>query len=287
MNSVRKWSTTMVATLAWLMMAATPVHAIDYTAYAKLLKAHVQPGSINGIQLNVVDYRAVKVDPNYAKALREFATAKPETFQSKVERFAFWVNAYNLLVIKTVIDQYPVSSIRDGGSLFEPIWKKKIGTVAGKAYALDEIEHSILRKEFKDPRMHFTIVCASLSCPDLRTEPYVAERLDCQLDEAARTFFGNPTKGLVLGPDGRSVKVSSIFKWFSKDFAAVGGVAEFIRAKADPALAARLASLNSGDLSYLDYDWSLNDAARAKQQFDVASKSKTQNGVVCSSVLSS
>lgn len=287
MNSVSKrWGAVGVG-VAWLMMATTPVHAIDYTAYAKLLKAHVRPGSINGIQLNVVDYRAVKADPNYAKALQDFATAKPETFQSKAERFAFWVNAYNLLAIEAVIDQYPTNSIRDGGSLFEPIWKKKIGTVAGKEYALDEIEHSILRKEFKDPRMHFAIVCASLSCPDLRTEPYVAERLDCQLDEAARTFFGNPTKGLVTGPDGRSVKVSSIFKWFSKDFAAVGGVAEFIRAKADPALAARFASLNSGDLLYLGYDWSVNDAARAKQHFDVASKSKTQNGVVCSSVLSS
>lgn len=286
MNSVKKWQIAIAVSLTWLVTVTT-VHAIDYAAYARLLKAHVRPGTINGIQLNVVDYRAVKADPNYVKVLQDFATAKPETFQSKAERFAFWVNAYNLLAIKAVIDQYPVSSIKDGGSLFEPIWKKKIATVAGKAYALDEIEHGILRREFLDPRVHFAIVCASLSCPDLRAEPYVAERLDCQLDEAARAFFSNPTKGLVLDPEGRSVKVSSIFKWFSKDFAVAGGVAEFIRAKAGPSLAARLANLSSGDLSYLGYDWSVNDAARTTKPFDVASKSKTQNGVVCSSVLSS
>lgn len=265
MNGMRKWSTSVVAVLTWLTVATTSVHAIDYTTYAKLLRAHVRPGTINGIQLNVVDYRAVKADPNYAKALQDFATAKPETFQSKAERFAFWVNAYNLLAIKAVIDQYPTSSIKDGGSLFQPIWKKKIGTVAGKGYALDEIEHGILRKEFKDPRVHFAITCASLSCPDLRTDPAVAERLDCQLDEAARTFFGNPTKGLVLGPDGRSVKVSSIFKWFREDFTMSGSVVEFIRKKVDPTLATRIAGLTENGLSYLDYDWTLNDAARASQ----------------------
>lgn len=262
-HSVTRLSVGAGVALVWLFMAV-PVHAIDYTAYAKLLQAHVGTGMINGIQLHLVDYQAVKGDPRYAKALQEFAAARPETFKTRAERFAFWVNAYNLLAIKAVIDQYPTNSITDGGSLLQPIWKKKIGTVAGKTYALDEIEHGILRPEFMDPRVHFAIVCASLSCPDLRTEPYVAERLDVQLDEATRGFLGNRTKGLVPGPDGQSAKVSSIFKWFLEDFTAAGGVAEFIRAKVDPPLAVRVAGLTNSGLSYLDYDWSLNDAARAR-----------------------
>lgn len=262
-QSVTRLSVGAGVALVWLF-TAVPVHAIDYTAYAKLLQAHVRTGMINGIRLHLVDYQAVKGDPNYAKALQEFAAAKPEPFQSKAERFAFWVNAYNLLAIKAVIDQYPTTSIKDGGSLFQSIWKRKIGTVAGKEFALDEIEHGILRPEFRDPRVHFAIVCASLSCPDLRTEPYVAERLDAQLDEAARSFLGNRTKGLVPGPDGQSARVSSIFKWFREDFTAAGGVAEFIRAKVDPPLAVRIAGLTNSGLSYLDYDWSLNDAARAR-----------------------
>lgn len=264
MSSVWKWSPNTVAALAWLMMATTPVHAIDYTAYATLLKAHVRPGTINGIRLHVADYQAVKADPNYAKALADFASARPETFQSKAERFAFWVNAYNLLAVKAVIDQYPTNSIKDGGSLFQSIWKQRIGTVAGRMLALDDIEHGILRPEFRDPRMHFAIVCASLSCPDLRTEPYMADRLDAQLDDATWIFLNNPTKGLVPGRDGQSARVSSIFKWFRDDFRAVGGVPAFIRSKVERPLTTRLADLSEGGLSYLDYDWSLNDAARAR-----------------------
>ncbi|MFQ5882319.1 MAG: DUF547 domain-containing protein [Candidatus Methylomirabilales bacterium] len=260
---VRKWGISL-ASLACLGLAATPVRAIDYTAYAKLLQAHVRPRTISGIRLNVVDYRGVKADPNYARALQDFATVKPAAFRTDAERLAFWVNAYNLLAIKAVIDQYPTESIRDGDSLFRSIWKKKVGTVGNKAYALDDIEHGILRKRFQEPRVHFAIVCASLSCPDLRTEPYVAEHLDTQLDDAARTFLQNSTKGLLPGRDGQPAKVSLIFKWFREDFEPVGGVVNFIRAKIDPTVAARIAGLTDNELSYLDYDWSLNDTARAR-----------------------
>ncbi|MFQ5990655.1 MAG: DUF547 domain-containing protein, partial [Candidatus Methylomirabilales bacterium] len=174
LNWLRKSAVTCVS-LVGLSLMATPVNAIDYTSYAQLLQRHVRPGRINGIRLNVVDYRGIKADPNYAKAPQDFSAAKPQIFQTRAERFAFRVNAYNSLAIKAVIDQYPTKSIRDGGSLFRSIWKKKVGAVAGKEYALDDIEHGILRKEFQQPRVHFAIVCASLSCPDLRTEPYVAE----------------------------------------------------------------------------------------------------------------
>lgn len=162
------------------------------------------------------------------------------------------------------MEQYPTTSIRSGGGLFRSIWKTRIGIVAGREYALDDIEHGILRKGFKDPRVHMAIVCASVSCPDLRTEPYVAERLDAQLDDAARMFLANRGKGLVVGTDGRTAEVSAIFKWFREDFSAAGGVAAFIRSKADPTLASRISGLTDGGLSYLHYDWSLNDAVRAQ-----------------------
>ena len=261
MQRMRMWMTT--AVVVWFVLTATAAQPMDTSAYARLLEAHVKPGSIGGIRLNMVDYRGIQSDPNYAKALQAFAAA-PEQFRTTNERLAFWINAYNLLAIKAVIDQYPTKSIKDGGSLLQSIWKKEVGTVAGKAYALDDIEHGILRKDFKEPRIHFAIVCASLSCPDLRAEPYTADRLDTQLDEAARTFLANPAKGLVPGPDGKTAKVSSIFKWFGDDFGVVGGVSTFIRTKADPSAAARIAGLTDAGLSYLEYDWSLNDSARSK-----------------------
>src|SRR5262249_41550332 len=150
-----------------------------------------------------------------------------------------------------------------GGSLLRPIWKRKIGAVGGTEYSLDEIEHGILRKAFKEPRVHLAIVCASLSCPDLRAEPYVAAGLEAQLDEQAAPFLPNPTKGLAPGQDGRTARVSVIFRWFAADFAAGGGVAAFVRAKAPPEVRERIRLLTDAGLGYLDYDWSLNDTARA------------------------
>jgi len=243
-----------------LLAGALPAAADD--AYARLLRAHVRPGEVGGIRLNLVDYRAVKADPAYAEALAALAEARVEALGSDAEREAFWINAYNLLAIKAVLDQYPTVSIKDGGSLFSPIWKKSIGAVGGPPYSLDAIEHGILRKAFREPRVHFAIVCASLSCPDLRPEPFVAARLGAQLDGQTAAFLGNPAKGLAPGADGRSARVSSIFKWFAGDFESSGGVPAFIRAKAASDVAVRIRALTDAGLSYLDYDWSLNDTAR-------------------------
>ncbi len=234
----------------------------ERTAYAQLLEAYVRPVTITGIRLNAIDYAVLRADPRYAQAVTDLANAQLEVRPNDAARIAFWVNAYNLLAIKAVVDHYPLRSIRDGGNLLRPIWKRKVGTVARREYALDEIEHDILRARFREPRVHMALVCASLSCPDLHREPYAADRLDVQLDAAARQFLANPTKGLQAGPDGRTARVSSIFKWFAEDFGGPSGVVRFIQAHADPAVAAILAGLDGRRLSYLDYDWSLNDTRR-------------------------
>jgi uncharacterized membrane protein YdjX (TVP38/TMEM64 family) len=248
--------------IATALLAATlPAHAAD-DAYARLLKAHVRPGVVNGVRLNLVDYRAVKADPAFEAAVAALAGTKGASLGADAERLAFWINAYNLLAIKAVLDQYPTAGIKDGGSFLSPIWKKKAGVVGGAGYSLDDIEHGILRKVFREPRVHFAVVCASLSCPDLRPEPFTAARLDDQLDEQTAAFLSNPTKGLQPGPDGKSARVSSIFKWFSGDFEGVGGPAAFIRARSGPEVAGRIRALTDAGLSYLGYDWSLNDTAR-------------------------
>lgn len=257
-----------------LLLSALPVLALAATvgsgdqpfasqAYRRLLGRHVSPGTIDGISSTLVDYGSLRADPDYSRALDDFTGADPARM-SRTERFAFWINAYNLMAIKTVVDRYPMSSIKDGGNLLFPIWKKKVATVAGKERNLDEVEHAILRPEFGDPRVHFAIVCASLSCPDLRNEPYGPDRLDAQLDDAARAFLANGSKGLAMPETGDVVRVSRIFKWFGDDFAAGGGVPAFLLANAPAAFASRLKNLAPGELSYLNYDWSLNDRARAK-----------------------
>ena len=147
--------------LAWV----APVGAASETAYGRLLARHVAPGHVAGIDLNLVDYTALAEDPDYHQAFADLAGARPDELGSDPERFAFWVNAYNLLAIKTIVDRYPIGSIKDGGNFLFPIWKKKAGTVAGKEYSLDQIEHGILRSDFSEPRVHFAVACGSLSCP--------------------------------------------------------------------------------------------------------------------------
>jgi uncharacterized membrane protein YdjX (TVP38/TMEM64 family) len=239
-----------------------PARAAADDAYARLLRAHVRPGVVAGIRLNLVDYRAVRADPAYAAALDALARAGAGALRDDAERLAFWINAYNLLAIKAVLDHYPTRSIRDGGSLLSPIWTKKITAVGGTSYSLDDIEHGILRKTFREPRVHFAIVCASLSCPDLRPEPFEAARLEAQLGEQTAAFLANQSKGLLPGPAGKTARVSAIFRWFADDFAGAGGVARFIRAHARGEARMRIDTLTDGGLSYLDYDWSLNDTAR-------------------------
>jgi hypothetical protein len=250
--------------LALLALGAAAAPAWpDDGAYARLLARHVRPGTIAGIRLAVVDYAALRDDPDYPRALASLAAAEPERLATEPARLAFWINAYNLLALRAVTERYPVGSIKDGGNLLWPIWKRKVGAAAGRERTLDEIEHDILRPRFREPRVHFAIVCASLSCPDLRREPYDGARLQAQLAEATREFLGNPTKGVEPGPDGRTARVSSIFKWFGGDFGGAEGVVRFVRGAADSALAARLAPLGPAGLAYLPYDWSLNDARRA------------------------
>jgi len=147
-----------------------------------------------------------------------------------------------------VADHWPVESIKDIGHLFSPVWDKPAGSLAGKTVTLAEIEHHILRP-MGDARIHLAIVCASVSCPDLRREPYRTEKLSMQLDDQAMRFLNNPGKGLRI-EDG-IIRGSKIFDWFEEDFAKKGGVVAFIR-HYRPDLKEMPIKSN------LAYDWSVN-----------------------------
>jgi hypothetical protein len=212
-----------------------------------LLHRHVHPGATRGIPLNRVDYAAWAADPDYPKALDAFARFDPAGLSSRSERLAFWIDAYNLLAIRTVIDTGVTGSIKDAGSFFSPVWKRPAGAVGGETYSLDRIEHQILRP-LGEPRIHLAIVCASLSCPDLRPEAYTPDRLGAQLDDQARRFLANPAKGMAGTGD---VRVSKIFDWFEADFGGPDGVLRFLRHHAPERDVRKVKG-------YLPYDWSLN-----------------------------
>lgn len=220
----------------------------DWQRYGEVLAAHVAPGERNGVKLALVDYAALKADPRFA-AVVEMVQAWPlAQLATPQERLAFHINAYNILALQTVAAHWPLDSIKDVGHLLKPVWKRPAGKLDGQTVSLDDIEHGILRK-LGEPRMHLAIVCASVSCPDLRAEPYTAARLDAQLDDQATKFLANDGKGLRL--DGDTAHVSKIFDWFGGDFDQVGGVDAFLR---------KYHALPEGvDLQAdIDYDWSVN-----------------------------
>lgn len=259
----RQWAV-VVLMLAAVVLSFEHSQASEgpFAAYDRLLGRYVAPGVVAGLQTHLVDYQAWAADPDHAQAIRALAAAELPEAAADHEKIAFWINAYNFLAIKTVLDRYPMESIRDGGNFIFPIWKKTAGTVGGVAKSLDEIEHQILRKQFTEPRVHMALVCASLSCPDLRRGIYSGVRLDEQLEDQTRRFLANRGKGLRPGKAPGQAAISSIFRWFEGDFTAAGGVPAWILAHADPTTRNEVVGLRAEGISYLDYDWTLNDSAR-------------------------
>ena len=139
-----------------------------------------------------VDYTAIRKNQNILNQyLTELEAVSLEEYQnwSESERLAFLVNAYNAFTVKLIVDNYPVDSIKDLGGWLSTPWKKRFFSLFGEQKHLDNVEHDIIRKKFKEPRIHFAVNCASLGCPPLRQEAYVADRLDQQLEESTQVFL--------------------------------------------------------------------------------------------------
>lgn len=231
----------LLITPAW---AAEP----DWTAYGQLLKHYVSAGEIDGVTLNRVDYSAWRKDPLWPQVVEQISTYSTDQLQTRDENLSFYINAYNILAIKMVLDHWPLASIKDAGSFFSPVWRKDAGKLNGKTITLQSVEDDLLRSQ-GEPRIHMAIVCASVSCPDLRAEPYRAATLDMQLDDQTKRFLANTGKGMNI--DGNTVNTSKIFSWFEQDFAKADGVKAFIRRYQDlPA--------DSEIDADIDYNWHLN-----------------------------
>lgn len=215
----------------------------DLAAYDSLLRDHVHAGQ--------VDYAALKTDPRLTATTKAIAATDPAAIAERDERLAFWLNAYNALTLRLVADHYPVASIRDIAA-GKP-WDQPVVTLAdGRSLTLNQIEHDIIRPEFKEPRVHFALVCAAVSCPPLRSEAYVADRLDAQLDDQTKTFLRDPSANRYDPTRGR-LELSAIFQWFANDF---GGNDAAVIAFVSPYLSK--APKPGTPISYLDYDWSIN-----------------------------
>ncbi|MCS6924943.1 MAG: DUF547 domain-containing protein [Candidatus Binatia bacterium] len=219
--------------------------AVEHAAWDALLKKYVDDqGRVAYRDLQAHD-RATLV--HYLSTL---AAARPEAMTEHEEK-AFWINAYNAAIVYGVLNGLTAEGMLARQRFFR--WYKI--RIAGQDRSPDEIEHRLLRERFRDPRIHFAIVCASTSCPKLRREAYVAERLEHQLDEATREFVNDPARNRI---DRQHIALSMIFQWFAADFvSAAGSVTHFIARFVDADKQAILQA-HQAPLTYLEYDWTLN-----------------------------
>ena len=225
-----------------------PTHA----AFAQVLAARVTNG--------VVDYAALKAAPTGLDGYLAALAAVPEAeFKAWPEpaRLAFLLNLYNATTLKLITDHHPVAGIKQIGGLIKGPWKLEVVRVWGRVLTLDELEHKVIRAGYAEPRAHFAMVCAAKSCPPLRSEPYVGDKLAAQLDDQARIFLAQTAKNRVEAATG-TLWLSPIFKWFADDFTADGKtVPEFV-ASFLPEAAAKWVRVGGLKVRFTDYDWSLN-----------------------------
>ncbi len=228
--------------------------------FSAVLSAHVDDAGL-------VDYAGLVADPQPLDAyLTRLATTDPSRLGDD-DRLAFWINAYNAYTVYLIRDQYPTKGIlKTVSGPFIPTvnspFSDAFAVVGGRTMSLDDIEHGTIRSEFEEPRIHFAVNCAALSCPPLRAEAYEGATLDAQLGQQTRRFLTDPARTQIDVAEG-TARITKIMDWFKGDF---GGsddaVQRWIAPYIDDAEARSALESASLDVEYMSYDWSLNDQAR-------------------------
>ena len=223
---------------------------IDWSAWDAILRAHVVEGQ--------VDYEAIRSETEFVEIVHDIASADLSSHEPAAV-LAYYINSYNVLAVKGILDGHsPKSSL---GKL--KFFYRNTYTTAGEELSLNTLEHERIRP-LGEPRIHFAIVCASASCPPLRSEAYLPAHLDQQLEDNARRFLNDSSKNRYDIIDGKAY-VSKIFKWFTEDFeGAAGSVQSYIAEFVADERVAEILHRGSFKIKYLSYDWSLNGSIAAR-----------------------
>jgi hypothetical protein len=214
---------------------------------------------LRNVRNGFVDYDGIRADPAFGRYLSGLAIATDSDLDKPEGRLAFLINAYNALAIQGILDGFSPSSWFGRNTYFK---RRKYGLLGGTT-TLEQLEHGRILP-LGEPRVHFAIVCASLSCPRLTSRAFEPATLDTQLEDAARSFANDPTRNR-YDVKRRIAFLSSIFDWYQADFIRAAGSAQKYLARyvSDPA-AAELLARDGFDVRFVDYDWDLNGIYRGK-----------------------
>ena len=237
-----------------------PVSAVgfDHSKFDQILKTYVN-------RKGRVDYNRIAGDQKFKSYMESSKSANLDSM-SRNGQLAFWINTYNAVTIDKVIKWKPDKSVRE--TLIPGVWTStrfftsREHTVAGKRLSQDDIEHEILRRQFKDPRIHFAIICASSSCPPLPRFAYTEENVQTKLEEETRKYI-NSERGTRIDFAENTLYLSKLFDWFSGDFESKSGsVLDFLKPYLDEKTLAFLE--REPKIAYIHYDWSLNAQAPSR-----------------------
>ncbi len=240
----------------WQKHDPAATQTLDHSSWDRLLETYIRP---DGKGLNRFPYGEVTAADK--AALEDYIAMLSQTRISgfgRAEQMAYWINLYNALTVKVILDHYPVASIRDidtsPGWFADGPWGAELVTVEGEAITLDDIEHRILRPIWRDPRIHYAVNCASVGCPNLQERAFTGENAETLLEAGARAYINSP-RGVWI-EDG-ALQVSSIYAWFAEDFGdSDEAIIEHLKRYAEPPLTKSLE--RAKEIDGHDYDWGLN-----------------------------
>jgi len=245
-----------VANSFWDVSVSSNTQDIDHSDWQKLLNRYLVSDHVSGV--NRFDYQIVKnadkkLLDNYLNVLQQL---DPRIYNRNSQQ-AYWINLYNALTVRVILDNYPVDSITgisDDFVSFGP-WDDHAATIQGQELSLNAIEHGILRPLWNDNRIHYAVNCASIGCPNLSAQAFTAANREELLEQAARAYI-NHERGVRFEND--ELIVSSIYHWYRVDFGDTdASLLRHLKKYAEAPLLQQLENFQ-GDIDH-DYDWNLND----------------------------
>lgn len=240
-----------------------PSTKVNHAPWNECLKQYISRGELEGIQLNVLDYDGLSADPKFEEYRSSLAKVDLDSLEPN-EKLALYINAYNCLCVGLIIDHFKetgawVASINDLSVKKTAVWDKLAGNVGGEDVSLNHIEHKVLRAKWAEPRVHASIVCASVSCPDLRNEAFEPHKINAQMSDQFTEWMKNDKKGLVVLGE-RKVRISKIFLWFAKDFTVKSTIdlRDYVNQYLSGDAKKAMSKQQKTKLEYFDYNWNLN-----------------------------